>query len=84
MGAAVQDGGNVAIGLAIENDGLLHDRAGKQLALDEIIGPRGNVPCVAQIGFADQLLLAFEQRRAVLGCACHCAHSLMTNDARRE
>src|SRR6478735_327394 len=80
VGAAVQDGGDIAVGLAIENDRLLHDRAGQQLAVDEIVGPRGNVPGVAQIGLADQLLLAVEQRGAVVGCACHRAHSQVTFD----
>ena len=73
--AAVLKGGDIAVGLAIENDRLLHDRAGQQLAVDEIVRPGRHVPGVAQIGLADQLLLAVEQRGAVVGCACHRAHS---------
>ena len=57
----VLDSRHAAIGLAVEHDGLAHDGAGDELAVDEAIGPCGHIPGIANIGPADEFLPQLER-----------------------
>ena len=48
MGATILDGRDAAVTFAIEHDRLVHERAGDELPVTKLIGPRCHVPGIAQ------------------------------------
>jgi hypothetical protein len=55
--AAVLDGRDVAVTLAIEHDRLVHERAGDEFPVAQFVGPRRHVPGIAQERAGDHRLL---------------------------
>ena len=62
---------DVAVGFPKEHNRLLQDGAPDKLTIGQIIRPRGDIPRVAEIGSAHQLLLALEELRIAHRCRCH-------------
>ena len=57
VGAAVFDRRDLAVTLAIQHDRLVHERAGDELPVAELVGPGRHVPGIAQERAGDHLLL---------------------------
>src|SRR5215510_7258568 len=58
---AILQRSNISVRFSEKNDRLFQNRTVEQLTVGEVIGPGGDIPCVAEIGAADHFLFAVEK-----------------------